>query len=778
MAQTKGDWLSSILPAIGNDPVQSLGNAAIGVGKNILASTWNPVAHAINAVTTEANQARQQNAGNPLAAATQATLGAVNNTMNPLNKNARGLLADEASYAVPFGKGANLATKAILPGMAVGGLNAAAQQNATPGSVVGNTIAGGITAPLAMGAGKLLGGLLPKIGENMQAGATNTVKQGFSDVADKSLQEHNLGDTVNSMLRYGAKTPEDFVNLSKQVTGDGGFLSKLTNQAVNQAPAMDTVGLDKFTQNLLDNASGLGERDETKVINQVNKAISAMAVPPSEMEGGESNAAMSQIRQFENQANNHSTEASRTLAPVYNKIANEMKERLLGGKIADGTMNPAGGADDVLLNKVITPDVINQANKINPQLGQDLQNLVDQGGNVAALRHLASPFVNASFLGKDALNAANNSIPKGGISSGTLATGLLPINPLATAALLAKKVLYDSGAASNARVDMLNGIGSKLAGVSLPTIGDTALGQVGARLPGIMSVGNNLKGNQGQISNPNSNTGNDKSYHGGSIPLASSPVNTNYKTINDLPTDMNNLTADPKTGNYGIADVSQLKDNNGALIAIKSGDATALESQLNDLKLKGGSLDGVTSHPASYWTNSTIGQQQIAAADATIKAKADLYTQLNPTKYEKLESKTEDARTILQQAPPNLFQLYKTVDDLRKATDPTYARLGVDLQKIAADYPGVSGIFGAKTAQVATAQLDQVNKQFLGDYYTEIRNHLPNNITGANLNQFVNPSTSNGNTPLPIPTGGNSMDIVGGTLPTIGSNNAGLPTTQ
>jgi hypothetical protein len=85
-----------------------------------------------------------------------------------------------ASYAIPFGKGANIATKALIPGAAVGGLQGISEPGATPESVVGSAVTGGTIAGVFHGAGKLLGPTLEKLGlkaEEVGGNAQSSVRK-------------------------------------------------------------------------------------------------------------------------------------------------------------------------------------------------------------------------------------------------------------------------------------------------------------------------------------------------------------------------------------------------------------------------------------------------------------------------------------------------------------------------------------------------------------------------------------------------------------------------
>lgn len=95
--------------------------------------------------------------------------------------------AGVASFAVPFGKGASFASKALIPGAKVGGLQALSQEEVTPESVVGGALTGAAGAGLFRGATNLLGktsGLVGKASPALERGAQN-LEQGTRQIRQK-----------------------------------------------------------------------------------------------------------------------------------------------------------------------------------------------------------------------------------------------------------------------------------------------------------------------------------------------------------------------------------------------------------------------------------------------------------------------------------------------------------------------------------------------------------------------------------------------------------------
>lgn len=145
-------WNSPVMRAI--QPIltggQKVAQGAVNAGRNMAAGTYNIPAQAINQTLQQTNQALQQNRGNPVAAARQATGSLFKNTAaNP------SLLSEEASFAVPFGRGANFLTKSVLPGALSGAIYQAGQPGATPKNIGENAIFGGAFAGALQGMGNL-----------------------------------------------------------------------------------------------------------------------------------------------------------------------------------------------------------------------------------------------------------------------------------------------------------------------------------------------------------------------------------------------------------------------------------------------------------------------------------------------------------------------------------------------------------------------------------------------------------------------------------------------
>jgi hypothetical protein len=120
------------------------------------------------------------------------------------------------SFAVPFGKGANIATKALIPGAAVGGLQGLSEDEVTPEKVVGNAALGATGAGLLHGvlglAGKA-GSALEKAGSKSRVGEIKLKPSLYGAESEKAVQE-TLG-------KYGVKgTPQFKYEKLPKVVGE------------------------------------------------------------------------------------------------------------------------------------------------------------------------------------------------------------------------------------------------------------------------------------------------------------------------------------------------------------------------------------------------------------------------------------------------------------------------------------------------------------------------------------------------------------------------------
>ncbi len=93
--------------------------------------------------------------------------------------------AGAAAYAIPYGKGANLLTKAILPGAAGGALRGIGEENATPESVVGNA-AMGAAGGVGLNALSKVPGVAGAVKKAVTPGAAGAERGALLDAAEQA----------------------------------------------------------------------------------------------------------------------------------------------------------------------------------------------------------------------------------------------------------------------------------------------------------------------------------------------------------------------------------------------------------------------------------------------------------------------------------------------------------------------------------------------------------------------------------------------------------------
>jgi hypothetical protein len=140
----------------------------------------------------------------------------------------RRALANVGSFMVPFGKGAGVVGKALLPGAISGGLQAGAQEDATLGSVAGGALLGAGTAGILYGAGQVLqkglgGKTLTKVGGAVEDSARARMigmkpPEGlggsglFKKMNIQGITGNNTDDIVNQATSVLKQNSDELVN--------------------------------------------------------------------------------------------------------------------------------------------------------------------------------------------------------------------------------------------------------------------------------------------------------------------------------------------------------------------------------------------------------------------------------------------------------------------------------------------------------------------------------------------------------------------------------------
>ena len=287
-----------------------------------------------------------------------------------------------ASYAVPFGKGANFVTKATLPSMAVGAMQSASEDDASLQSIVGGALTSGLTGSALYGASKIpslirkLGGTTEKAGQKLIQSQYNLPR----NVA-KSL---DLPATVQKLNEYGFNSIDDVANKADEVMS---IIEKPIQSSVSKAKAVDLQGFTGTVKNIVDDPSIRVGQDE-KIMKFVDKLVQKMTKggKGSELQlSGDPNGVLEVIRTLEKKASDVAkgklpaaiTDEERALKQAYRLIADELKDRLYTG----------AGADNLVAGEV--GQVVDLLKKFSPKLADD----VSKAKTVGELRSLMAPFV-------------------------------------------------------------------------------------------------------------------------------------------------------------------------------------------------------------------------------------------------------------------------------------------------------------------------------------------------------------------------------------------------
>lgn len=375
-------------------------------------------------------------------------------------------LAGLASYAVPFGKGAGIVSKALLPGAAASGLLETAQPNATIGSVGRSAATGAATAGALYGIGKLVSaakGGLKRTGEA-------TIQSQYN-VPRSIARSNDIRDTVQKLSDYGINNINDIEPAANAVTGSKGILSQVTREAAGQAKNVKTEGLLDIARNLADDPSIPTGQDD-KIFDFLKKGVNSLYETSGK---GPATAAsplntLDYIRTLESKAAgiirgrspSLVPEADKAAAAAYRSFADELSTRLFQG----------AGADKVAVNLAKNPQVLSQLAAVSPKLAENAA----KATTVAELRSLAAPFVRGAKLAAETevgQNLATNTVA--GAAKGV---GRLIQNPLNILAIPLSSNSVNAGAGAAMR-----GLGNIIPAVNA----SPAVVNVGSRLGGALA---------------------------------------------------------------------------------------------------------------------------------------------------------------------------------------------------------------------------------------------------------------------------------------------------
>lgn len=146
--------------------------------------------------------------------------------------------ANVASYAVPVGKGATLATKVLAPGAVSGGLTALSNEDVSAKSVLGGAVGGAATSGALAGLGKIFNktgqlaqGAGGKLAQKAEKKATQDFLKTSPSVFQKAIDDHGF-DVGQKAQKYGfTKMGLDDILGDVSSRGKGGVLQANLDEA-------------------------------------------------------------------------------------------------------------------------------------------------------------------------------------------------------------------------------------------------------------------------------------------------------------------------------------------------------------------------------------------------------------------------------------------------------------------------------------------------------------------------------------------------------------------
>ena len=431
-------------------------------------------------------------------------------------------LAQLATWAVPFGKGAegagaltNLATKALLPGAAVGGLQSFAQgQN--PEQIGNSALLGATGAGVLQGGGQLVGKVLDNLGAQGETLFNHTQ---FAKLSPSEQAQFRAPSTLSSLQAMGVKGIDQIGKVAPQVTGRDGILTNMVNEAAQRAAPVDLGGISNQIQDFMNNKTLLPDRAEAKILNQVKSLVDNSSIKEGQTGIGlnDPRKVLQAIRDFGGEAVNTWDPQNKEAQAV--SAANYFVKNILEQRLTDA------GANDALANEVLTPERLNQINKVVPDLGKQLQTLQQNGGlTFTKLRSMEAPFVEGSQMVKAMANKQNSRLLGlndffGGLMGASVLGSIVP--GLGHAAGLVAGIGLNKASQSPAILDILSRAsgaigagGEKLAASGANPVMQQILGQSGARLgAGI-----------GQVNPENTNSQNNQANNNQGLPLSGNTI--------------------------------------------------------------------------------------------------------------------------------------------------------------------------------------------------------------------------------------------------------------
>lgn len=346
------------------------------------------------------------------------------------------------SYAVPFGKGANLLTQVIAPGAVSGGLQAASEDITNPGNIVKGVASGAGGAGLMHGAGSLVNKAIEpvtdKLGQFIEKAGTGAVASQFAPAGHAITQaDRNALDTLST--RYNLTNIDKIKNAASVVTGSPeSVIHGKVLAAVHDSGPVDLGGIEDYAQQYLDhNGASITDTQRKTLTNIIHRGVAnASVLPEGEIEkgipskdygagnqptgpnykvynaNGENTTApglglanpdqtFKLIQDLGSQASKYfeahiksDNQGDLEYAQAAAELENTLKDRLFGGVDATGKQIAGKGADNQIAN--FTDSELAKLKAIHPQLAADAKN----ASNIGELRHIESNFTKPAVMAK------------------------------------------------------------------------------------------------------------------------------------------------------------------------------------------------------------------------------------------------------------------------------------------------------------------------------------------------------------------------------------------
>jgi len=181
------------------------------------------------------------------------------------------------SYAVPFGKGATLAERVLLPGAASGGLFAASQEGATPGSVATGAATGAISAGVLDKAGQAISPAAQKVGQKLtKAGEKFGITAYVKSIGSKPLAREGGNSLLKRMKNLGinpGSADEVLTQADDLIVENSGKILKTSSQIDEKIPVSKLTG---FLKNKIKQAKSIVTKKPLQdVLNVIETDVGA-----------------------------------------------------------------------------------------------------------------------------------------------------------------------------------------------------------------------------------------------------------------------------------------------------------------------------------------------------------------------------------------------------------------------------------------------------------------------------------------------------------------------